>query len=382
MLQHAGKFPFDARWLAEQLGVYPKARYKIPSFTRHYCLFTAKSYEQASGESSAFYKSKLFKGKHLLDLTGGLGVDDWAFSKSFESVLSLDPDASLNRIARHNFRLLAANNISRIDARAEDFIKGAGHFDLVYLDADRRAGAGRSIKPAAGSPDFFEIKERLFELSDRILIKCSPLLDIEYCIRNFEHIHHIYVVSVDAEVKELLCLLDKSKKERPLISAVCLKSGSETVREFTGTHPLTKTGMRDAANAQFFFESDAAIIKAGLSAAYAYELGLSILAPHSNYLLGNHVPAAFMGRAFRVIDSFEFNQNRLRKYLTDHKIESANVAARNFPLRPEEISKKFRFKDGGETYLFFSENQEKIKYVFICEKLRNVEAEAEALKER
>src|ERR1043166_7970648 len=65
----------------------------------------------------------------------------------------------------------------------------------------------KSIKPAAGSPDFFEIKERLFELSDRILIKCSPLLDIEYCIRNFEHIHHIYVVSVDAEVKELLCLL-------------------------------------------------------------------------------------------------------------------------------------------------------------------------------
>src|SRR5690349_14056728 len=90
--------------LAEQLKLYPKAKEKLPVFTSNYCYFTSKSYEQSSSDALALYKAESFKGRVLLDLTGGLGVDDWAFSRSFEKVISVDNDLELNELVRINFK--------------------------------------------------------------------------------------------------------------------------------------------------------------------------------------------------------------------------------------------------------------------------------------
>ena len=45
--------------LAQQLLVYPKADNKLPTFTKHNCWFTSKSFEQASSEETAFFKASL-----------------------------------------------------------------------------------------------------------------------------------------------------------------------------------------------------------------------------------------------------------------------------------------------------------------------------------
>jgi hypothetical protein len=39
------------------------------------------------------------------------------------------------------------------------------------------------------------------------------------------------------------------------------------------------------------------------------------------------------------------------------------VVTRNFDLKPEEIKKKFKIKDGGEIFLFFSTNYKNEKVV-------------------
>src|SRR6478609_3909789 len=73
-----GKFPFDAGLLADQISLYPKLKDKIPSFSAVYALCTPRSFEQSSSERIALFKSGLLQGERLLDLCGGLGVDDWA----------------------------------------------------------------------------------------------------------------------------------------------------------------------------------------------------------------------------------------------------------------------------------------------------------------
>ena len=48
----------------------------------------------------------------LADLTGGLGVDSWFFSKKANQVLYCEMLPELCRAARHNYAVLQANNIT------------------------------------------------------------------------------------------------------------------------------------------------------------------------------------------------------------------------------------------------------------------------------
>ena len=114
---------FNANLLIETVSSYKKALYKLPTLASKYCWLPAKSYEQASSELTAFYKSKLEKGNCILDLCGGLGVDDIAFAGQFKKVISLDADEELNEIVKWNFKKLNITNIERISIFAEEYIK-------------------------------------------------------------------------------------------------------------------------------------------------------------------------------------------------------------------------------------------------------------------
>ncbi len=109
-------FPAIYLVLAAQLEIYPRAAEKLPEFTRSYCYLNRKSYEQASSEAVAAYRATLFGGNTVIDLAGGLGIDDIAFSKSFNKVISIDPDAELNTLAVINFSLLKIITFSELPA--------------------------------------------------------------------------------------------------------------------------------------------------------------------------------------------------------------------------------------------------------------------------
>jgi hypothetical protein len=47
----------------------------------------------------------------------------------------------------------------------------------------------------------------------------------------------------------------------------------------------------------------------------------------------------------------------------------ANITVRNFPLSVAEIRKKYKIKDGGDDYLFFTTNPNGEKIVVQCRKL-------------
>ena len=303
----------------------------------------------------------------MLDLSGGLGVDDWAFSKKFKLVVSIDKDEELNKIVRFNFDKLNVKNVDRIDADANEFIKQNNHYDLIYLDADRRPESTekRVLSLKDGEPNITGIQKRLFEISDTILLKLSPMLDITAIINELKNVSDVYVIAYKNEVKELLVTLKKQSDSNIQIHAVDIERNKNI--QYTDTWKNENQVVYHS-NGSYFFEPALSIIKAGLSASYASKLNLKMLDRNSYYFTGDKFLKDFMGRQFEVITQIVFSKSAVKNYLKLNNIEKANVSKRNFPMEVKEIRNEFQLKDGGDDYLFFAQNSKKQKLLFHCRK--------------
>lgn len=362
-------YPDRYRLLADQIKLYPKAAKKLPVFAEHFCCFTAKSFEQSSSEALARFKAGLFSGETIIDLTGGLGIDDWAFSGSFNKVISVERDKELNLLARVNFKKLGIVNVDRVDSDAEDFIKNPVTADMIYIDADRRPGTKRTITLEDSQPNVLKLSDRLFEISDSVLLKLSPLIDITYLKRKLPNIQDLYVISLDNEIREILVLLRKDTNDKHCMTAVDIDNEGN-YSSFSGSPGyIPSTGPPGNTNQKYFYESSKSIVKAGLAGEYAVHMELERINANGVYLLGNVLQQGFMGRVFRIIKGTEFGKSGFKTYLKDNGITKANVSSRNFPLGAEELKKQYKLSDGGDDYLFFTSGNGGLKLFFHCRKL-------------
>lgn len=354
--------------LVEQLKIYSKAKEKLPEFCSALCLFTEKSFEQSSSEALALFKTHRFTGSELLVVGGGLGVDDWGFSKSFKNVTSIDINTELNKIARYNYNNLKAATIKRIDASANEYLIECGNYDMIYIDADRRTEGEirRAITFHDSKPNILNIKDKLFQHTGKILLKLSPLIDISYITKNLPEIKEIYVVSLAGEVKEILALLTNEVQAKPEIIAIDLdKKLKETeFRSDSGN----QTEVTYENYGKYFFEPASALIKSGLVPEYAFKNGLKLVSKNSPYLTGDTDIEGFFGRKFKTIAVISFSKSKVKKYLEENKLLDANIARRNFLLTVDEIRKILKLKDGGDNFLFFTTDSEKKKLMYHVKK--------------
>lgn len=350
----------------QQLYVYQKAADKLPAFVEKFCLFTLKSYEQCSSQATAMYKTSLFLKGKVLDLTGGLGVDDWAFAKADNEVVSIEPNEELNEIATYNFGLLGVSNIRRTSVKAENYLQNNEQmFDWVYCDSDRRPG-GKKVFDLSGSvPDILSLLPEIFSCTPTLLIKASPMVDITSCIKQLKCVERSIVVQWRGEVREVLFLVKKDFAGEAHISAVEVNDLGHVLQEISTVQTKVLMLAENAAN-RFLYEPVPAVVKAGLVNEVATSFGLSRVGTNSAYLLGNEEGIAFWGRTFRIQTSMLYKPDVLKKYLQEKNIVKANVAKRDFPLQVDEIRKKFKLKDGGEDYFFFSKTTTGELMVFHC----------------
>ena len=99
--------------LAQQLTGLQKAEKKLPTWFSHPQIYYPPklNLEQTSSETTAKYKASLLGGTTLIDLTGGLGIDDFYFVANFKEVVHCELNAELSEIAAHNLKQLAIQNI-------------------------------------------------------------------------------------------------------------------------------------------------------------------------------------------------------------------------------------------------------------------------------
>lgn len=365
------KNPFpDVNWIGilNQIAAKTKAKDKLPTFFRtEKIIYPSKiSVEQTSSEKTAHYKASLVSGDTLIDLTGGFGVDDLYFSKVMKNIIHCEIDADLSSLVQHNFEVLGIQNIQCELGDSYTYLnKTNAKYDWIYIDPSRRSDTkGKVFMLKDCLPNVPDLLPFYFTKSDKILIKTAPILDISAGLLELSNVKHIHIVAVDNEVKELLWELSK-----PF-------SGATTIKTINSTNDKREEfNFELNSNAQFpnyglpkkyLYEPNSAIMKSGGFDEIGIQYQLDKLHQHS-HLYTSEEQIDFPGRVFEIQETFYYTKSEMKSFLENKK---ANITTRNFPDSVEEIRKKWKIKDGGNLYCFFTTDRNNHKIVLICTKIK------------
>ena len=390
------------------------------------------SAEQCSSAETARYKASVARaaatraavlsvksgqfpdGGRLADLTGGLGVDSWAFAQVFREVLYNEMRPELADAARHNFAALGLTNIRvrscelvpdslasassahPASASADTSASGpsAGNVaavldgfqpDILFLDPARRAADGRKVfRLEDCQPDVLNLLPELLAAAPLVLLKLSPMADITLVARQLGCVREVHVVAADGECKELLLLLERGY-EGPSATTI-YESGAilplDQVQGIIGPGPFSGAGPGPTevpcsalqaicggpgpggksgpgpnegwtwSKGAILFEPGKALLKAG-----AFDLpcryGLTQLDRHTHlYVTEGPVPAelALFGKCFAIIETVPLNNRTLKE--TGRKYPLAEVTARNQPLTSDQLRARLGVRSGGDIHIF------------------------------
>lgn len=361
--------------IASQLSGRKTAKSKLPTWYRTTGIVYPPTInlEQCSSEATASFKATFLKElipNRLVaaDVTGGLGVDSYFLPKVFESAHHVEANKELLEIAKHNHKTLGAISIKHHNDTAEQFIENSSEtFDLVYIDPSRRDQQSHKVfRLADCSPDITALQSIIFKKGIFLLMKASPLLDIQQGLRELQFVKIVFVVSVENECKELLFLAEKNYSGTVQIEAVDL-TYSGTVRS---SFIFSIEEEQEAASKwdeplEYLYEPNASIMKAGAFKLVGERYRLNKLSVNTHLYTSIQLIADFPGRIFRV-ENLNPDKKELHNLLPAKQI---NVLTRNYPLRPEELKKKLNVRDGGDKYLIgFS--SEKKKYLGLCSRIQ------------
>jgi 16S rRNA G966 N2-methylase RsmD len=324
-----------------------KAKEKIPSFFQMDDIIypPSVSMEQCSSEQTAAYKAFLCSGNQLIDITGGFGVDAWMFSKKINQVVYCEKEEDLVNIVRHNFSVLQAQNIVIQHGDGLDFLKQQKKtFDRIYIDPSRRDRHNRKMQALSDcTPDVVEHLDLLFQYSDHIMLKTSPMLDIDKAVSELKQVEAIHIVAVKNEVREVLYLLKKGYQELPATTAVNILS--DKIRSFSfSKEELQSEKSTFSMPLTFLYEPNGAIMKSGAFNLISTRYNIFKLHKNSHLYTSDRLVTDFPGRVFRI--------KEIMAYKPIKDLSQANISVRNFPATPDEIRKKLKLRDGGDDYLF------------------------------
>ena len=259
-------FRVNTKEIIEQIEAKKKCKTKLPTWfqTENIYYPNKLNIEQTSSEITANYKSTCIEGKSIIDLTGGFGVDCYYFSKQFKNVTHCELDTNLSEIVTHNYKQLGIDNIKTHAIDGIEFLKQTNQrFDWVYVDPSRRHDSkGKVFFLNDCLPNIPEHLDAIFNHTNNLMIKTSPLLDLTIGINEFKFVKTIHVVAVNNEVKELLWILEKDYTGNNTIKTVNITKEEEIHFDFfledeknqesNYSKPLT-----------YLYEPNAAILKAG-----------------------------------------------------------------------------------------------------------------------
>lgn len=321
------------------------------------------SLEQCSSEVTARYKASLVSGQRLADLTGGFGVDCSYMAEGLEETTYIERNEELCRIAGHNFALLG-RPIRVVNADSEEALDSLPHQDWIFIDPARRDKAGNKVVSLKDcTPDVCRLKPLLMQKATRMMIKCSPMLDISQAVRELQSVSEVHVVSVNNECKELLLILGGAAVEGS-IHTINYHGGEVQKFVYAASEEVAALCPYATSVARYLYEPNSSLMKAGCYRLPAQRYGLSKLHPNTHLYTSDTLVNDFPGRVFRVERVCGFGKKELKTL----GCKQANLAVRNFPERVDALQKRLKIQDGGSTYLFATTLQDESKALIVCTK--------------
>ena len=303
-------------------------------------------------------------GINIADLTGGLGVDAWAFATAGARVLYNDMKPELVEAARHNFSELGVVAECRCEEVKPGAVAGILQGfkpDAFFLDPARRSATGGKVfRIADCSPDVTALLPELFAQARYVLVKLSPMLDITLGARELGTcVREVHVVGSGGECKELLFLLDREHSGDYTITVY----DNSTTLSFTPSEERTASPLpsearhlssrpseahhlssrpSEARGEIFLFEPGKALLKAGCFKLLSQRFSLAKPGVNTHLYFADSPQEALtpFGKWYRILESAPLDKRSIKSF--GQRYPSADVTARDVHMTSEDLLKRLR----------------------------------------
>ena len=336
-----------------QIAARQKSKTKIPSWAQNDEIIYSPSLslEQSSSEITAKYKARLLSGNRFVDLTGGFGVDSAFIAPKFKEAIYVERQKELVDLASWNFNVLNLHHIQTKCADATEYLEKLSPVDCIFIDPARRSESGKKVVLLQDcEPNLLEIQEQLLNKSEKVLVKLSPMLDIQATLKVLKNVAEIHIISLDNECKELLFL--QTKNFSGTTQVICVNFNKKEFQSDIFFYSLEKETLISYASKmkRYLYEPNASILKAGFYKSIVSKYQVEKLHVNSHLYTSELLKNDFPGRIFEVISISSLNKTELKNFMNN--VSEANLSVRNFPLSVNNLRKKLKLKEGGDLYLF------------------------------
>jgi len=393
MSVHGKEYGFDTGYAICQIECRRKTSRKLSKWLREerFLFPCSEVAEQSTHQCVASYHAMLAgSGKKILDITAGLGIDAFTMAEAGNKVTAYELDSGRAKTLRHNAEILSLD----VEVREGDSIKYLAtqqKYDIIFADPARRdADRNRLYFLRDCLPDIVTNLPILAAHASCIMIKASPIVDLNNALKELGCVTEIHIVCVKGECKEvLLCCASKKRESSRTgkksvagnddvkVTVVDLEETEDASVQFRSrfdmmmeesANPQTYADIADMRPGSYLYDPNAGVHKlnCGEKLCAAYN-GLKKLAPNTDLYVSEKLHEGFPGRIFRIVGLPG------RKELKEMKGEACEVAVRNYTLRAEELRRKVGLKSGGDKFLFGCKvGLRQVPILPLCEKISNV----------
>ena len=335
-LRKAGHSPELVSAVLTQSRLRTKAEAKFGEFARQ-MIFTKAGLEQATRLTVAARHAQRFAEAgigHVADLGCGLGADSMALASLDLVVTAVEMDEATAACATMNLIPFRNATVVHSDATSVS-LEG---IDGVWLDPARRTTSTSGTKRIWDPEDFsppLSFVESLAGSGRAVGVKMGPGMPHDSVPAGCE----AQWVSVGGDVTEVALWFNAVR--RPGVRRAALVLGPLGSAELTsgadfGAGPVAPVGPVEG----YLYEPDGAVIRAGLVADVALQLGGHLVDEHIAYICAPELHDTPFAKAYRVLEVMPFNVKALKAWVKDQGIGVLDIKKRGMAVTPEELRKQ------------------------------------------
>ena len=335
-LRKAGHSPELVSAVLTQSRLRTKAEAKFGEFARQ-MIFTKAGLQQATRLTVAARHAQRFAEAgigHVADLGCGLGADAMALASLDLVVTAVEMDEATAACATMNLIPFRNATVVHSDATSVS-LEGV---DGVWLDPARRTTSTSGTKRIWDPEDFsppLSFVESLAGSGRAVGVKMGPGMPHDSVPADCE----AQWVSVGGDVTEVALWFNAVR--RPGVRRAALVLGARGAAELTsgedfGNGPAAPVGPVEG----YLYEPDGAVIRAGLVADVALQLGGHLVDEHIAYICAPELRDTPFARAYKVLDVMPFNVKALKSWVKDEGIGVLDIKKRGTAVTPEELRKQ------------------------------------------
>lgn len=347
----------------EQYKLKEKAAHKLPQHSRAGCLFWQRSFEQSSSEAVALWKAQAFPVETLLSLTGGLGVDEWAWSKNGTRVISCDIQSDLNALVRYNqVRLNCSYERLDIDAERLLSLHQTQTHAWIYVDPDRR----QDLERLGGyweqfQPRIDELIETFGAYYSQWIVKMSPMTDFRVLRKALPGKIQFTSVFFQGEVKELLLHISPNEEATTETRSIHIDSLG-AVTEFStavlGAFVQTISPEIQNNTQTYIFEPNGGLNNLNLNGLFRGLPFMTAQNPSETLFTSAAMLPFQWGRCRAILHYYEGSLNDIKRGLQRDSVVEGSVKVRDARgLKSEIAQKKLGLRESSEKVLFITQKE-------------------------